>query len=67
MSDTGQTGCAGRQKVVQCKSSFTARIFEKYRQLLAETKDEDQRRQLEKLLAEEVAREPLVLKPRGDR
>ena len=41
--------------------------LENYRQLLAETKDEAQRRQLEKLLAEEMAREPLVLKPRDDR
>jgi hypothetical protein len=40
--------------------------LEKYRQLLAETKDETQRRQLEKLLAEEVAKEPLLLKPRDD-
>jgi hypothetical protein len=38
-----------------------------YRKLLAETKDEEQRRQLEKLLAEEAAKEPLVLKPRDDR
>ena len=37
--------------------------LEMYRRLLAETKDEDQRRQLERLLAEEVAKEPLALKP----
>jgi hypothetical protein len=41
--------------------------LEKFRQLLAETKDEEQRRQLERLLAEEAAKEPLVLKPRDDR
>jgi|SoimicmetaTmtLMA_FD_contig_61_618592_length_878_multi_2_in_0_out_0_2 hypothetical protein len=40
--------------------------LEKYRQLLAETKDEAQRCQLEKLLAEEVAKEPLVPRPRDD-
>jgi hypothetical protein len=40
--------------------------LEKFRQLLAETKDEEQRRQLEKLLAEEAVKEPLVLKPRDD-
>jgi hypothetical protein len=41
--------------------------LENYRQLLAETKDEAQRRQLEKLLAEEVAKEPPVPKPQDDR
>jgi hypothetical protein len=40
--------------------------LEKYRQLLAETNDEARRCQLEKLLAEEVAKEPLVLKLRDD-
>jgi hypothetical protein len=41
--------------------------LEMYRRLLAETKDEEQRRQLETLLAEEVAKESLVLEPRDDR
>jgi hypothetical protein len=38
--------------------------LEMYRRLLAETKDEDQRRQLEKLLAEEAAKEPPMFKQR---
>jgi hypothetical protein len=40
--------------------------LEMFRRLLAETKDEDERRRLGGLLAEEAAREPLVLKPRDD-
>jgi hypothetical protein len=41
--------------------------LEMFRRFLAETKDEDQRRQIEKLLAEEAATEPVVFKPRDDR
>jgi len=40
--------------------------LEKYRRLLAETNDEAQRRQLEKLLAEEAAWEPPVPKLQDD-
>jgi hypothetical protein len=41
--------------------------LEMYRRLLAETKDEEQRRQLEKLLAEEAAKWPPAPQPRDDR
>jgi hypothetical protein len=40
--------------------------LENYRQLLAETKDDAQRCQVEKLLAEEMAKEPPMLGPRDD-
>jgi hypothetical protein len=41
--------------------------LEMYRRLLAETKDEEQRRQLETLLAEEVDKESPAPQPRDDR
>jgi predicted NUDIX family NTP pyrophosphohydrolase len=66
MSDTGHSGICWPPSDGAMQEFIHRKNLEKYRQLLAETKDEAQRCQLEKLLAEEVAKEPLVPRPRDD-
>ena len=66
MSDTRHTAIfPGRRRWCNARV-HSPQEFENYRQLLAETKDDAQRRQLEKLLAEEEAKEPLRFKPRDN-